>query len=99
MNLSDNVQNIYAAFGRGDIPAILERLAPDVEWEYGVESTNVPWLQPRCGRAEVAIRMPGPKTHQIIHDLQAFGALTAHLRRDIQWPCPELRFNPCALFS
>jgi ketosteroid isomerase-like protein len=47
------VQAIYAAFGRGDIPAILEHLADDVEWEYGVNSTDVPWLQPRRGRAQV----------------------------------------------
>jgi len=43
-----------AALGRGDIPAILERLADSVEWEYGVNSTDVPWLQPGRGRAYVA---------------------------------------------
>jgi ketosteroid isomerase-like protein len=48
------VQGIYAAFGRGDIPAILSVLADDVEWEYGVNSTDVPWLQPRRGRDAVA---------------------------------------------
>ena len=35
MNESRNVQavqDIYAAFGRGDIPGIVERLAPDVTW-------------------------------------------------------------------
>jgi ketosteroid isomerase-like protein len=47
------VGQIYEAFGRGDIPAILEHLAEDVEWEYGVNSTDVPWLQPRRGRQEV----------------------------------------------
>jgi uncharacterized protein len=47
------VQGIYAAFGRGDVPAILESLAEDVVWEYGPTSTDVPWLQPRRGRAEV----------------------------------------------
>lgn len=47
------IQEIYAAFGRGDVPAILAALADDVEWEYGVNSTEVPWLQPRRGRAEV----------------------------------------------
>jgi ketosteroid isomerase-like protein len=31
----------------------LEQLADDVEWEYGVNSTDVPWLQPRRGRADV----------------------------------------------
>ena len=53
MNNVERVQAIYAAFGRGDIPAILEQLTEDVEWEYGVNSTDVPWLQPRRGRTEV----------------------------------------------
>ena len=34
------VQGIYAAFRRGDIPAILECLAEDVVWEYGHTSTT-----------------------------------------------------------
>ena len=37
--------------------------------------------------------------NEILHGLQALGALTAHLRRVIQWSCPELQFNSCALFS
>lgn len=49
----DVVGRIYEAFGRGDVPAILEHLAEDVEWEYGVNSTDVPWLQPLRGREEV----------------------------------------------
>ena len=47
------VQDIYAAFGRGDIPAILDRLADSIEWEYGFAPNEVPWLQLRRGRAEV----------------------------------------------
>jgi uncharacterized protein len=47
------VQGIYAAFGRGDVPAILATLADDVEWEYGVTSTDAPWLQPRRGPGDV----------------------------------------------
>ena len=46
----ETVQQIYAAFGRGDVPAILEHLDESVEWEYGVNSTDVPWLQPGRGR-------------------------------------------------
>jgi uncharacterized protein len=45
------VHAMYEAFGHGDVPAILERLAKDVEWEYGSATTTVPWLQPRRGRA------------------------------------------------
>lgn len=29
----ETVQQIYAAFGRGDVPFILSQLADDVEWE------------------------------------------------------------------
>jgi ketosteroid isomerase-like protein len=51
MSPSESVQKIYEAFGRGDIPAILDRLADDVEWEYGAVSTDVPWLQAGRGKA------------------------------------------------
>jgi ketosteroid isomerase-like protein len=48
------VQDVYAAFGAGDIPAILAKLAENVEWEYGQGGKNeAPWLQPRSGRAAV----------------------------------------------
>ncbi len=52
MTNTEVVQKIYEAFGRGDVPAILERLADDVDWEYGA-STAVPWLQPYKRRADV----------------------------------------------
>ncbi|HEX8737326.1 MAG TPA: nuclear transport factor 2 family protein [Pyrinomonadaceae bacterium] len=53
MGNTEKVQQIYESFGRGDVPAILEHLADTVEWEYGVISTDVPWLQKRRGRGEV----------------------------------------------
>ena len=46
----ETVKQMYEAFGRQDIPAILSKLTEDVEWEYGIEHTNVPWLQERKGR-------------------------------------------------
>jgi ketosteroid isomerase-like protein len=53
------VQEIYAAFGRGDVPAILDRVADDVHWEHwpdgsGAQRHGVPWLLERTGRDEVA---------------------------------------------
>lgn len=53
------VQSIYAAFGRGDAPAILAHLAEDVKWDPADPETlaqraGVPWLAPRNGRADVA---------------------------------------------
>jgi hypothetical protein len=50
MNNLRTTEAIYEAFGRGDIPAILSRLADNVEWEYGATPTDVPWLQLRRGR-------------------------------------------------
>jgi len=47
----ETVRGIYAAFGRQDLPAILERLAPDVDWEYSGGTAGVPWLLRRHGRA------------------------------------------------
>jgi ketosteroid isomerase-like protein len=54
MSPQQTVHEIYAAFGRGDLPAILARVADDVEWEYGAAATSVPWLEPRRGRTGVA---------------------------------------------
>ena len=49
---------IYEAFGRGDVPAILDRLADDVLWEHWADWTphaaGVSWLRPRTGRAGAA---------------------------------------------
>ena len=45
------VQAIYEAFGKGDIPAILDRLSDDVEWERGGKDHGVPWLTPGRGKA------------------------------------------------
>jgi ketosteroid isomerase-like protein len=51
--VSENVQTIrgiYEAFGRGDIPAILERFDPDIEMEWETMDHGVPWLKHRRGR-------------------------------------------------
>lgn len=45
----ETARHIFSAFGRGDVPAILAALAPDVQWEYGPVSQNVPWYQNRRG--------------------------------------------------
>ncbi|MBV9197451.1 MAG: nuclear transport factor 2 family protein [Solirubrobacterales bacterium] len=44
------VQALYEAFGRGDVAAIQERLADDVDWAVEAESTTAPWFGPRSGK-------------------------------------------------
>jgi hypothetical protein len=55
--MNDNLTTvgaIYEAFGKGDIPAILDHLADDVRWEEWADNTaqkaGVPWLQARQGK-------------------------------------------------
>lgn len=52
------VVKIYEAFGRGDVPAILEHLADDVAWESWRDNTaqkaGVPWMKKHTGREGVA---------------------------------------------
>ena len=54
MSNVDTVKEIYAAFGRGDIPAILDKLADDVEWNVDSPTPQVPWLSSFHGRENVA---------------------------------------------
>jgi ketosteroid isomerase-like protein len=49
----ERVQRLYAAFGRGDLPALLDGLAPDVSWAVDGPA-SVPLSGTRHGRAEVA---------------------------------------------
>lgn len=50
---TNTVREIYEAFGRGEVPAILTKLDEKVEWEYGFAPNEVPWLQTRRGPQEV----------------------------------------------
>jgi ketosteroid isomerase-like protein len=53
MSNVETVQQIYEAFGRGDVPSIIEKLDANVEWDTEIPVDGVPWLQPRRGAANV----------------------------------------------
>jgi uncharacterized protein len=48
------VADLYGAFGRGDIPFILDHFADDITWEDGLRVTDMPWFQRRTGKQQVA---------------------------------------------
>ena len=48
------VAELYGAFGRGDVPFILDRLTDDISWDEGLRVTDIPWLQHRGNKQQVA---------------------------------------------
>lgn len=53
MSNIDTVKHIYEAFSRGDIPAIVDKLDPNIEWDVEASTPGVSWLQPRRGAANI----------------------------------------------
>lgn len=47
------IQSIYAAFGRGDVPGILERCSSDVAFAFEGASPSVAWHGPWHGASRV----------------------------------------------
>ena len=47
------VQSLYAAFGRGDIVAVIAGLAPEIDWQSVGRKTDYPAFGPRKGAAQV----------------------------------------------
>ncbi len=57
MGAEDNlatVKSIYEAFGSGDVDAILDTLADEVDWAAEADSDAAPWYGVRRTREEVA---------------------------------------------
>ena len=57
MSADDNVKTIrgvYEAFGRGDVPAVLDAVTDDVDWATETSSTIAPWYGVRHGKDDVA---------------------------------------------
>jgi ketosteroid isomerase-like protein len=48
------IQDVYQAFGQGDVAAILDAVAEDVDWAAEAASSAAPWYGVRHGRGEVA---------------------------------------------
>ena len=47
------VQDLYAAFGRGDVPTLLELLAEDVDWFFNGRSQDIPYAGRWQGQEEM----------------------------------------------
>src|SRR5207253_2506657 len=47
------VQNLYAAFGKGDVPTILAAVRPDTAWSFNGALPAAPWHRPVRGVGEL----------------------------------------------
>jgi ketosteroid isomerase-like protein len=50
MSNVESVKAIYDAFGRGDVPAILDQLADDVDWDQDAPGYGIPIYEPGVGK-------------------------------------------------
>ncbi|MCB0518112.1 MAG: nuclear transport factor 2 family protein [Lewinellaceae bacterium] len=54
MQLTPIVQQIYASFGQGDVPSIIEKMDDNVQWEKWADNhgqkAGVPWLKEEHGK-------------------------------------------------
>ncbi len=48
------IQGVYEAFGRGDVAAVLDAVADDVDWAAEAAGSGAPWYGVRHGKGEVA---------------------------------------------
>lgn len=47
------IEAVYAAFGRGDVPFILERVTDATHWDFSVATSDVPWHAPVASKREL----------------------------------------------
>lgn len=79
----ETIQAIYQAFGQGDVPAILARLSPDVEWDvwdnHGAQRAGYDLMAPRRGREAVGefFRVLGGQT---FHEFRVLDLLASDLQ-------------------
>jgi len=47
------IQAVYAAFGRGDVPFILQRVSDGTRWDFSIAKSDVPWHAPVNSKQEL----------------------------------------------
>ena len=50
----ETARQMYQAFGRGDVQAILDLVTDDVDWSTDAAIASAPWYGPRHGKDGVA---------------------------------------------
>jgi ketosteroid isomerase-like protein len=50
----ETARQMYEAFGRGDVQAVLDRVTDDIDWSTDAAIPSAPWYGPRHGKDELA---------------------------------------------
>jgi ketosteroid isomerase-like protein len=58
----ETARQMYEAFGRGDVEAILERVTDDVDWSTDASIKSAPWYGPRHGKEGVCAASSRPSS-------------------------------------
>jgi len=64
------VQSIYGAFGRGDVPGILEHCADETEWAFNGARSEVPWHDTFKGKTAVPRFIQALVSNVDLHDFR-----------------------------
>lgn len=89
------VGKIYEAFGRGDVPAILDCMADNVQWEAWADNSaqkqGVPWLQARQGKDGViaffqVLRGMSVKDFQVLSLMAGGNQVAAEIIIEVEIP-------------
>lgn len=80
--MTDNlktVQELYACFGSGDIPGLIEKMDDNVQWEAWADNSaqkaGVPWMLPKHGKAGVLEFFQGLGAALTIKDFQVLSIM------------------------
>ncbi len=88
MSNLETVREIYEAFGKGDVPTILSRLAEDVEWEQWednfAQQYDVPYLRHKKGVQAVVeffheVGKLGIKEFKVLSVMEGAGQIAAEI--------------------
>src|SRR5580693_9745688 len=58
----ETARQMYEAFGRGDVQAILDRVTDDVDWSTDAAIESAPWYGPKHGKDELVSFFEGIAT-------------------------------------
>lgn len=92
------VKEIYEAFGKGDVPAILSKLAEDVDWELwadnSVQKADVPYLRYKKGVPGVIeffqeVAKLGIKEFKVLSVMEGGNQVAAEIEIDTANFCDE----------